>query len=118
MVEKLIILLFGQKIVNNQGGFRAFNRKITRIFNNIQYKNFAFTTELIIRAALYGYRIKEYPISLMDRVHGKSRIKLNKLALNIILCVLRYFYIKIKMKTSKINDIKFKKNKLIFREHK
>ena len=117
LVEKLIQFFFGKKVINNQGGFRAFHRKIINIFDDIQYKNYAFTTELIIRAALYGYKIKEYPISLLDRAHGKSRIILNKLALNLFFCIFRYIIIKIKMKISKTNKITFHKNKLIFKEH-
>ena len=117
-VEKLIFIMFGQKVANNQGGFRAFDRRIINIFDNIQYYNFAFTTELIIRAALYGYRIKECPIRLMDRAHGKSRIKLRKLALNIIFCLFRYFLLRVKMKMFKKERIAFKKKKLIFREQK
>ena len=107
LVEKLIQLFFGQRIASNQGGFRAFDRKIIRIFDNIQYNNYAFTTELIIRALLYGYKIKECPIKLMDRAHGKSRIILNKLALNLIFCVFRYLLIKIKMKINKKNEFFF-----------
>lgn len=116
LVEKLIHIFFGQKVVNNQGGFRAFDRKIIRIFDNIQYKNFAFTTELIIRAALYGYKIKELPIRLMDRKHGKSRIHLGKLAFNIIFCFIRYILIRIKMIIFKKENIYFKKHILIFKE--
>jgi len=117
LVEKLLLILFGQKVENNQGGFRAFDQKIIKIFDNIQYLNFAFTTELIIRARLYGYRIKECPISLMDRVFGKSRIKLKKLAINIFFCFFRYSLVKIKMIVFKNKQIKFKKKKLIFKEH-
>lgn len=117
-VEKLLLIIFGQKVVNNQGGFRAFDRKIISIFENIQYYNFAFTTELIIRAALYGFRIKECPIKLMDRAHGKSRIKLNKLAINILACFFRYLLLKIKLKIFKKDEISFKKKKLIFSELK
>lgn len=116
LVEKLIRIFFGQGIVNNQGGFRAFNRKIIRIFDDIQYKNYAFTTELIIRALLYGYRIKECPITLMDRAHGKSRIILNKLAFNLFSCIIRYIFIKIMMKVFKKKEISFKKTTLIFKE--
>ena len=116
LVEKFIRIFFRQKVVNNQGGFRAFDRKIIRIFDDIQYKNYAFTTELIIRAAIYGYRIKECPIRLLDRVHGKSRIVLNKLAFNLFLLIFRYIIIKLKMKVFKKNKIQFKKFKLIFRE--
>ena len=116
VVEKFIRILFGQKIVNNQGGFRAFDRKIIRIFNDIQYQNYAFTTELIIRAALYGYKIKEVPIKLLDRVHGSSRIILNKLAFNLFLCFFRYIIMRIKMRIFSKNEIAFKKHKLFFKE--
>ncbi|MFX1383367.1 MAG: glycosyltransferase family 2 protein [Promethearchaeota archaeon] len=118
LVEVLLRLLFGQKVKNNQGGFRAFDRKIIHIFNNIQYKSFAFTTELIIKAALYGYRIRECPIRLMDRIHGSSRIILNKLALNLFICFFRYFSLKIKSKMFKRERISFKKDRLLFKEIK
>jgi len=117
LIEKLIFIFFGEKVVNNQGGFRAFDRKVYRIFKDIQYKNYAFTTELIIRAAIYGYKIKECPIKLLDRSHGKSRIILNKLTINLFSCLFRYIIIQIKMRTFKKNTINFKKRKLFFYEH-
>jgi glycosyltransferase involved in cell wall biosynthesis len=116
LVEKMIRIFFGQKVANNQSGFRAFDRKIIKIFDDIQYKNYAFTTELIIRARLYGYRIKECPIKLFDRAHGKSKIILNKLAFNLLFLIFRYILIKIKMKIFKKKKLEFKKRKLIFKE--
>lgn len=116
LVEILLRIFFQQKAKSNQGGFRAFSRDILHIFEDIQYRDFAFTTELIIRAALYGYQIKECPIKLMDRVHGKSRIKLNKLAINLFICFFRYFFLRIKMRMLKQDKIKFKKERLVFKE--
>ena len=116
LIEKLIRLFFGIKIANNQGGFRAFDRKIIHIFNDIQFKNYAFTTEIIIRAKLYGYRIKECPITLIDRLHGSSKIILNKLAFNLLLCIFRYIVVKIKMRIFHKNNIAFKKHKKFFTE--
>lgn len=116
LVEKLLRIVFRTKVENNQGGFRAFHRKIIHIFNNIQFKGYAFTTEIIIRAKLCGYRIKECPISLLDREHGKSRIILNKLAFNLFLLFIRYMTIKIRMKILSNNKIEFKKKPIIFRE--
>ena len=118
LVELLLLILFNQRVKNNQGGFRAFNRDLMHIFDNIQYQSYAFTTELIIRAALYSYRIKECPIKLMDRVHGKSRIKLKKLAINIIFCFLRYFLLKVKMKMFKEDRIAFNENRRLLKEIK
>lgn len=116
LVEKMIRIFFGQKVENNQGGFRAIDRKIKKIFNNIQYKNYAFTTELILRAAIYGYKIKETPIKLVDRLHGSSRIILNKLAFNLFSLFFRYLLIKIKFKIIKNYKLEFKKKPIIFRE--
>ncbi len=116
VLEKLIYIFFGKKVVNNQGGYRAFDRRIIKIFKDIQFKNFAFTTEIIIRSQLYGYRIKEVPITLLDREHGSSRIILNKLAFNLFFCLFRYLIVKIKMRIFHKKEIVFRQHKLIFGE--
>lgn len=96
IVEKIIKIFYGQKVQNNQNGFRAFDRKVIHIFNDIKYNGYAFATELILKAAIYRYRIKEVPINLYDRQFGTSRIILNKLALDIFTCVLRYYWKRLK----------------------
>lgn len=96
IIEKLIYIFYGQKIRNNQNGFRAFNRKIIHIFDNIYYHGYAFATELILKAKLFGYIIKECPISVYKRQYGSSGIILNILALNIFSCFIRYFIKKFK----------------------
>ncbi|MFX1348604.1 MAG: glycosyltransferase family 2 protein [Promethearchaeota archaeon] len=96
LLEVIIILLFWQKVKNNQGGFRAFHRNTESIFENIRFKGYAFTTELILQAALRGYRIKEVPINLASREFGSSYIILRKLLLMLILCIGIYFFKKIK----------------------
>ena len=96
-VEKLIQIFFGKKIMNNQNGFRAFNRKILKIFDNVRYDGYAFCTEQILRASLEGYKIKECPIKLYDRKYGSSHIVLSKLAINVFSLFFRYFVKKIKL---------------------
>lgn len=96
-VEKLIRIFFGKKIMNNQNGFRAFNRKILKIFDNVRYDGYAFCTEQILRASLEGYKIKECPIKLYDRKYGSSHIILSKLAINIFSLFFRYLVKKIKL---------------------
>ena len=86
-IEKFILMFFRQKVMNNQGGFRAFHRKTLKIFKEIKFEDYAFTTELLLKAALSKYRIKESPIHLLDREHGRSKIILTKLLLNLLLCV-------------------------------
>jgi len=95
-LEVIIKLIFGQKVKNNQGGFRAFHRRTFNIFKNIKFKGYAFTTELILVASLNGYRIKECPIKLLDRKYGTSYIKLYKLLSSILFCIILYFLKKIK----------------------
>jgi hypothetical protein len=87
VIEKFMIIFFRQKVMNNQGGFRAFDRNSLEIFDNIRFEDYAFTTELLLKAALRKFKIKETPIRLIDREHGSSKIHLPKLLLNIILCI-------------------------------
>jgi len=103
LVEKLIQILFGIKILNNQNGFRAFSRRILPIFENTKYYGYAFCTEQLLKASLSGYRIKECPIKVFKREYGSSKIKLMKLARRIFSCLFYYYFrrIKLKMKKSK-----------------
>ena len=91
VVEKLIRILFGPKIKNNQSGFRAFHENTLHIFQGSIYEGYTFATETILRAKLYKYRVIECPIILKDREHGSSKIVLRVLLLNILSCFFRYF---------------------------
>lgn len=103
LVEKLIYIFFKIKIMNNQNGFRAFKAQLKHLFDNIKYNDFAFCTEVIIKAALEGYNIKECPINLYGRSHGKSKIHLTRLTINLFSCIFIYFLQKIKLINSKYN---------------
>lgn len=96
-VEKLIRIFFGKKIMNNQNGFRAFNRKILPIFNDLKYYGYAFCTEQILKTSLEGYKIKECPIKVYDRKYGTSHIILSKLAVNIVTLFFNYIIKKIRI---------------------
>jgi len=84
LTEKLLRLFFGINILNNQNGFRAFKRDLIPIFINMRYLGYAFCTEQILIATLFGYKIKECPIKVYDREFGSSKIVLWKLALDIL----------------------------------
>ncbi len=103
LIEKLVQTSFGIKIVNNQNGFRAYNRKMLHIFDHIRFLGYAFCTEQIIKAKLNGYRIKEYPIKVYHREYGSSKVVLWKLALDIFSCLLIYYYKKIRFNVFKKN---------------
>ena len=95
LIEKLIQIFFGKKIMNNQNGFRAFNRKVISIFKDFKYEGYAFCTEQIIRATIKGFRIKECPIKVYDRKYGTSNIILTKLTKNLFACILQYILVKL-----------------------
>jgi len=95
LIEKLIQIFFGKRIMNNQNGFRAFNRKVIPIFKDFKYEGYAFCTEQIIRATLKGFRIKECPIKVYDRKFGTSNIILTKLTINLFSCILQYILLKL-----------------------
>lgn len=90
VIEKFMIILFRLKIMNNQGGFRAFHKNTLEIFEDIKFEDFAFTTELLLKASLSKFKIKETPIHLLDREYDSSKINLPKLILNLMLCILYY----------------------------
>ncbi|MFX0138305.1 MAG: glycosyltransferase family 2 protein [Candidatus Hodarchaeota archaeon] len=119
ILEKLMRLIFRQKIKNNQGGFRAFNRRSLNIFNNIMFKDYAFTTEILLQAALKEYKIKECPITLKNRKYGSSKIILLKLFRSIMECFFYYTLKKINIyHEKKVYLNKFKKVRdLLFRYH-
>ena len=96
IVEKLIQIFFRERIMNNQTGYRAFNRKVLPIFDNTRYHGYAFCTEQILKASLLNYKIKECPIKVYKREYGSSSIKLIKLARRIFSCLFYYYVRKIK----------------------
>ena len=91
ILEIGIRFFFAQKVKNNQSGFRAFHRRTFKIFKGIIFTGYAFTTELILSAALHDFRIKEVPIDLSGRTFGSSYIILYKLLFSLFLCM--YLYI-------------------------
>jgi len=91
LIEKFIHFFFGIKIMNNQNGFRAFDKKLIPLFSKAKFKGYAFCTEQILRAKLSEYRILECPIKLYNREYGYSKIILRKLTLNIFACLLIYY---------------------------
>ncbi|MHA1467527.1 MAG: glycosyltransferase family 2 protein [Promethearchaeota archaeon] len=91
LIEKFIQFFFGIRIMNNQNGFRAFDKKLIPLFSEAKFLGYAFCTEQILQAKLAEYRILECPIKLYNREYGYSKIILRKLTLNIFACLLIYY---------------------------
>jgi len=104
LIEKFIQFFFGIKIMNNQNGFRAFDKNLIPLFSKAKFLGYAFCTEQILQAKLSGYRIAECPIKLYNREYGYSKILLRKLTLNIFACLLIYY-----LKKFRLNLVKKRK---------
>ncbi len=105
LIEKFIQFFFGIKIMNNQNGFRAFDKKLIPLFSKAKFLGYAFCTEQILQAKLSEHRILECPIKLFNREYGYSKIILRKLTLNIFACLLIYY-----LKKFHLNLLKKRKN--------
>ncbi|MFX1573986.1 MAG: glycosyltransferase family 2 protein [Promethearchaeota archaeon] len=90
-------LLFLQKIYNNQCGFRAFNKGVLKIFKNMRYTQFGFSTEILFKAAFNKFRIVEIPISINPRKFGRSYVNLFNILKSIFSCILFYTFRKLKV---------------------
>ncbi|MHA1413183.1 MAG: glycosyltransferase family 2 protein, partial [Promethearchaeota archaeon] len=89
-VNLCLWILFKKKVMNNQSGFRAFNRKILKLFSNLYYNKFGICTEIIFKAALYKFKIIEVPIIIYPRKYGNSYINLIKILISILSCITIY----------------------------
>lgn len=90
LLEKLLQVIFGITIKNNQSGFRAFRKELVPIFTSVQFRDFALTTELLVLASIAGHKILEAPIRLKHRVSGRSRVKLVRFFFSTVRLFLHY----------------------------
>ena len=113
LIEKLIQIFFKSKILNNQNGFRALNKKIIPLFLEAKYQDITFLTEIILKALLKRYRIKECPVKLYRRQFDSSKGNLRKVTLNLFLCIMQQYIKKIKLVLSKRRKrtLKYHKNR-------
>jgi len=98
LINKILWLLFHQRVNNNQSGFRAFKRKYMALFNNMFFKGFAICTEVLFKAALRHLKIKEVPIKMRLRKFGTSYVKVAKIIFSITSCILIYSLKRLKIR--------------------
>ena len=89
-IDFFLWLIFRKSVRNNQSGFRAFRRDIFNIFNELIYDNFGFCTEVIFKSAFNDLRIKEVPITVDPRKYGSSYVRLIKIMISILSCIVIY----------------------------
>ena len=97
VVNRSLWYLFHQKIGNNQSGFRAFNKKSLKLFNDVIFSKFGLCTEILFKAAFNGFKICEVPILINERKHGVSYNKVIEVFKSICTIILLYFLKKIRI---------------------
>jgi len=65
-------LLYGQKITDYEGCYKAFTRVLTQRVNVIT-NGFDFDNELVCKSLRYGYRITETPIQYQPRLYSEGK---------------------------------------------
>ena len=74
IISKFIKIVTGKKVYDTTSGFRACNKKVIEDFAlnyPLEYPEPITTTELLKK----GYKLKEVPVSMNERIGGTSSIK-------------------------------------------
>ena len=57
------------------GSFRLYKREVLRkVIAQTESKGYSFQMELMVRAKALGYKVRECPISFVDRIYGESKL--------------------------------------------
>jgi len=73
----LIRLLFKDKVLDHQIGFKAFsNRLIKDVLNDCSSTGWFWDTEIIIRSMNNNYKIVEFPVEWTEKKAGKGSLKM------------------------------------------
>jgi len=77
-----IRLMLGLKVNDCNSGYRCFKRKVLEKINlnKIESKGPAIVQEVLFKAHLKGFKIKEIPITFINRTKGKSKLGIKQLA--------------------------------------
>lgn len=77
-----ISLMLGLKVKDCNSGFRCFKRKVLEKINldGLESKGPSIVQEVLFNAHLKGFKIKEIPITFVNRTKGKSKLGIPQLA--------------------------------------
>jgi dolichol-phosphate mannosyltransferase len=69
-------VLLGLRVRDLTGGFKCYRRKVLEALplDEIHSKGYAFQIETTYRALRKGFRVREVPITFVDRVEGGSKM--------------------------------------------
>jgi len=72
--NSIVRFLFGIKIRDTQCGVKGFKREVFSVIGPIQFTNFVFDVEIIIKAQACNLKVKEIPIYWSSKVGSKVRV--------------------------------------------
>ena len=77
-----IRLMLGLKVKDCNSGFRCFKRKVLEAINieKLESKGPAIVQEVLFKAHLKGFKIREMPITFVNRTKGYSKLGIPQLA--------------------------------------
>lgn len=77
-----ITLMLGIKVKDCNSGFRCFKRKVLEKINldKLESKGPSIVQEILFKAHLNKFKIKEIPITFVNRTKGRSKLGLKQLA--------------------------------------
>ncbi|MCS7124298.1 MAG: glycosyltransferase family 2 protein [Candidatus Bathyarchaeota archaeon] len=81
-------LLYKQKLVDSQSGFRAIKRSALEEVK-LSEEDMAFATEMLIKFAKRGFKIIEVSTTYKPRIYGKSKLKRVRAGLEIFKVLIR-----------------------------
>jgi len=70
----LIRLIYRTKVTYSQSGFKAIKKSLYDKVKPLKEDKFGFNSELLIKSLNRGFIVKEIPVTIKPRPHGKSRI--------------------------------------------
>lgn len=75
----LVGFLFGIPIRDYQCGFKAFRKEVIKnVLPSIESKGWSWDTEFLIKAYVHGYKIKEFPATIVNVYERESTVHLLK----------------------------------------
>jgi len=78
-----ITILLGVRVKDCNSGYRCFKRRVLEKINpeKLESKGPSIVQEVLFKAHLKGFKIKEIPITFINRTKGKSKLGIKQLAI-------------------------------------